>query len=97
MAKEEDRGYGLGLYSLLGPFAREFRLVREGKEGMDCRINFRPILVDDGGLKSPCGGGRVTLLLLGETFLTLVLEVQPLQRVSGITSSQGVFSNLGSV
>ena len=72
--------------------------MREGKEGMDCSINFRPIRVDGSGRKSPCGGGRVTLLLLGETLLTTpMLEEQPLQMVSGITSALGVFSNLVSV
>lgn len=71
--------------------------MREGKEGMDCRISFRPILVEGSGLKSACGSGRVILLLLGETLLTPVIEGQPLQSVSGVTSSQGVFSNLGSV
>lgn len=77
----------------------EFGLVKEGKEGIDCSISFRLIRVDGSGLKSPCGGRRPTLLLLGETFLTPpVLEGDSLETVSGITSSQGVvvFSNLGS-
>ncbi len=70
--------------------------VREGNEGIDCNINFRPLLRLGDAPKSLWGG--VTLLLLGEEDLMPVLGEQLPRSISGISSSGTVwkfFSNLG--
>lgn len=59
--------------------------VRDGNEGMDCKINFLPVLRPGDGPKSVLGGH--TLLLLGEAVLTPVLGDTSPWRISGISSS----------
>lgn len=70
--------------------------MREGNEGIDCNISFRPLrrLGDD---VKPLWGGE-TLFLLGEADLMPVLGEMLPRKISGISSS-GTFwecvSNLG--
>jgi len=67
--------------------------VREGNEGMDCSINFRPLLRPGDDPKLLCGGE--TLLLLGEVLMPELGEWFS-RRISGISSPEtfwNCFSN----